>query len=647
MVNPVNEKVYLPLTPSIAPEEVSRNQNDIATQSQKVFSEYGFAINDLIKKTDDIIFVKSYGAVGDGVIDDTASIQKAIDAAAARTFGGTVVFGHGNYLIDVTSAPITVPEAVALHGPGISAPEDQGTADKGATIHVTGTANPAFLIDRGVQIQGLNFYYPDQVTTSPPTVYDWTIELNVTGTENVQGVDIFDCYFYNPYNAINLGGTPAGKVPGNTHIRNVRMYPINKGIFLGHSSVNIFVENLTISTEFWLAAAGQAVEDWTNQNGTGIEILSTDNIYLANLGLFGYQYGIRLTGGTADNITFFQMSNSIIDGCRYDLRIEDGSTLQGGIIAGCSFLASQRDDNTVESFCIDLLNSDLVEKIIITGCYFGSTNGSHINIVNTSGSDKEGFWNIVGNQFEIAKNNHTGGNYRNIFCNSTNAMLLIDGNHFKNTATDVDCVKVTAGKDVIVSNNKFDTFDQAVDIDSVTNAMIIGNLSEGTNHANSTISVTNTTNIINSNNHWDKEPTTAITTKPAFHAKMAAAQNNITTKTTVVFGTEVFDHGSNFASNTFTAPKSGVYQLNAQVTHDTTMTVGDKFIIRIETSNREYTKAYTVRVADAISISIGALADMEKNDTAIVTIEEGAGNADDWDMLLDGNATFFGGVLVE
>jgi hypothetical protein len=53
-----------------------------------------------------------YGAVGDGVTDDTAAFQKAIDAAAAAL--GSVAIPTGSYLVD----SLRLPSLVKLHGLG-------------------------------------------------------------------------------------------------------------------------------------------------------------------------------------------------------------------------------------------------------------------------------------------------------------------------------------------------------------------------------------------------------------------------------------------------------------------------------------------------------------------------------------------------
>jgi hypothetical protein len=53
--------------------------------------------------------------------------------------------------------------------------------------------------------------------------------------------------------------------------------------------------------------------------------------------------------------------------------------------------------------------------------------------------------------------------------------------------------------------------------------------------------------------------------QPAFYATPSSTQTNVAANdsaVTVAMGTEIFDVGSNFASNTFTAPVTGKYQLN-------------------------------------------------------------------------------------
>lgn len=63
-------------------------------------------------KLNDIVSVKDFGAIGNGINDDTAEIQAAIDAVYLRN-GGEVFFPIGTYLV---SSTIVVPQRVTLVG---------------------------------------------------------------------------------------------------------------------------------------------------------------------------------------------------------------------------------------------------------------------------------------------------------------------------------------------------------------------------------------------------------------------------------------------------------------------------------------------------------------------------------------------------
>ncbi len=55
---------------------------------------------------------------------------------------------------------------------------------------------------------------------------------------------------------------------------------------------------------------------------------------------------------------------------------------------------------------------------------------------------------------------------------------------------------------------------------------------------------------------------------PAFLARNSVTDSNVTgngTEVTIDFDTEVFDQGGDFASDTFTAPVTGRYQLNVSL----------------------------------------------------------------------------------
>jgi len=116
------------------------------------------------------------------------------------------------------------------------------------------------------------------------------------------------------------------------------------------------------------------------------------------------------------------------------------------------------------------------------------------------------------------------------------------------------------------------------------------------------------------------------------------------TAVAVTFATEIFDQGSDFATNTFTAPVTGRYQLNTTV-YLNQIDGNSVVYLTLITSNRTYySKNAPVRASDTnTSISQSVLADMDANDTATVTIT-GSGGTKVWDI--DGNGTYFSGSLI-
>jgi hypothetical protein len=121
--------------------------------------------------------------------------------------------------------------------------------------------------------------------------------------------------------------------------------------------------------------------------------------------------------------------------------------------------------------------------------------------------------------------------------------------------------------------------------------------------------------------------------QPAFSVNPASDQNNIAidTTVTVVFGTEVFDIGSNFASNTFTAPVTGKYQLNLSLRLQNGDTAAGFYQISFLTSNRAYRTTFILSGLSADpslwASAFSVLADMDASDTVYITIQQSGGTA--------------------
>ena len=120
--------------------------------------------------------------------------------------------------------------------------------------------------------------------------------------------------------------------------------------------------------------------------------------------------------------------------------------------------------------------------------------------------------------------------------------------------------------------------------------------------------------------------------QPAFLVRPASQQNNIATGSyvDVVFGTEIFDQNSDFASNNFTAPVTGRYQLNFSFRLANLDSAAGYYILTMTTSNRNYESLFDPDFGqDAVhwNASLGVLADMDANDTVKVTFYQEGGTA--------------------
>lgn len=96
-------------------------QTDQANNVTYTPAGVGAVDSDVQTKLRESVSVKDFGAVGDGVTDDTAAIQAAIDSLAP--LGGVLVFPVGTYLVEDTSASgycLRVTSAVKLVGKGMA-----------------------------------------------------------------------------------------------------------------------------------------------------------------------------------------------------------------------------------------------------------------------------------------------------------------------------------------------------------------------------------------------------------------------------------------------------------------------------------------------------------------------------------------------
>ena len=98
----------------------------------------------------------------DGVTSDDSALAKAAEACNAA--GSRLVLPPGRILL--TGAATIVLNHCAMVGVG--APAGDKTGDYGTTILLTSETVPPFRLEKGFQVSGINFYWPNQKTGKTP-----------------------------------------------------------------------------------------------------------------------------------------------------------------------------------------------------------------------------------------------------------------------------------------------------------------------------------------------------------------------------------------------------------------------------------------------------------------------------------------------
>ena len=230
---------------------------------------------------------REHGAKGDGQTDDTAAVQKALDAAA-QAGGGTVLLPRGNYLC---RGHLNVPAGVTLKGIWESVPahngiRDQGLpkpTDDGTTLLATEGAGqetgPAFItLNHNSTLKGLVIYYPDQKPDGPPTPYPWTIAMRGKNPA-VLAVELL-----NPYSGIDA-------TENERHlIRDVHGQPLRRGILVDQIYDIGRIENVHFNP--WWSVKPKLLQ-WQMEHGEAFIIGRSDWQYVFNTFCFGYNVGYR------------------------------------------------------------------------------------------------------------------------------------------------------------------------------------------------------------------------------------------------------------------------------------------------------------------------------------------------------------------
>jgi hypothetical protein len=374
-------------------------------------------------KLQDMVSVKDFGAVGNGVADDTAAIQAAINAAAALQVsrfrsGATVYFPNGTYLV---SSTITVnTDGIVLNGEsygGVTIEAASPTFDiikfdnGGTALYHCGvsnlrvlcsgnaTAGAAIKCNRllygsitnvgvdghwvGFELDGCNKFYLDRVysnnTSRSSGFCSYSLYCRAT-TNACSDVHVSNYQFvvsetYRPnYSVLIEGSDGIYWVNGHQH-GGTLVQPTNTGG--GTTCASIFWTNIYFdkSPIHHVVLAGTAASyrsfRWTNctfrDGNRGIYQTSTSNI--AELIIDGCRFSTHTNSAISLNET--TISGVTITACQFNDNESSSAVIyyagDTAIISGCTFLDTSTVAN-VSANCIFLIASST--KILLTNCNF-------------------------------------------------------------------------------------------------------------------------------------------------------------------------------------------------------------------------------------------------------------------------------------
>lgn len=336
-------------------------------------------------KLRETVSVKDFGATGDGVADDTAEIQAAIDAVGAAG-GGVVYLPNGTYLV---SAALTVTVAkTTIRGQSKGGTIITRASDYGSTFDFHGDSGTgALLADCGIE----------SLTIKSTALTTSGAHIDFTGVTRSY---IKDVYFLQGFIGMRLRGAVACTVDsvylvfsnlytGSATGRRYMDFGEAGGSYSHQSSGDIFVSNFNLR--------GTVATQYTEY---GIRMTSADGIWFSN-GHVGNTSvsNIHIGGSTAEPLNLVYFSNVMSDeGTTYSLLVS-GSTSpdyrdikftnccfkSGGVPANCSYgivVAAactvqhlMFDNCTVSEFGLGgvILQSTASRMIRFSGCHvFGN-----------------------------------------------------------------------------------------------------------------------------------------------------------------------------------------------------------------------------------------------------------------------------------
>jgi hypothetical protein len=307
--------------------------------------------------------VMDYGAIGDGVSDDTEAFQSALDIAS-QNGGGVVMVPAATFNL---LGALDIPDNVTLEGLW-RAPQRGVIPDKGGTVllahigqgDIDGT--PFITLNENSVLKGVTIFYPEQIRANPPIPWSWCVRGG--GGDNVT---ILDVTMINPYQAVDLGT----KTSGRHYINNLHAYPLYKGLYINQCYDVGRIENIHF-WPFWDIDPASPLWVFTKENATSFIIGKTDGEMAMNLFSIFYKVGMHFIDGPiyeADgSIKTHAAGSGMYTNCYID-------------VTPCAILV----DSAMPHAGVSFVNGSIMSKVVV-----GPANQGPVKF------SASGFWGVNG-----------------------------------------------------------------------------------------------------------------------------------------------------------------------------------------------------------------------------------------------------------
>lgn len=291
-------------------------------------------------KLDERISVLDFGAIGNGIDDDTAAIQAAL-TEAARAGDMAVFLPAGAYLITA----ITIPAGVVLAGTSRMGWAHSGGVVYGTRFIIRQTATSAVTMGKGSSIEGIAFIYPDQpVTDETPAIIAYPVTIQA-GSAN--GVRINEVWCSGAYDFI--------QVTSGATVSNIGGYPCRHGIYIASADDSIRINNVHFNPNYLVAATTIPYQFYAycaqTLEGAVLRIISADDVKATNIFGFCGTYGVQtgIVGGAGGGSPSLQLLNFGFDQVRQGFNLGGNPGNFGIIVSNGYVTPNLGPDDTLRS----------------------------------------------------------------------------------------------------------------------------------------------------------------------------------------------------------------------------------------------------------------------------------------------------------